>query len=123
MPTRKRYRHFGTRYVLIELSWFLLIVVPIAFWMWRSSKGGLVFWEWMGVGALFILWVGAGYWLQFVATRIRCPQCNTVLRSNKKQEEEHDRYAFLCRTCDVLWTTGVKVSDDHGDGHPHGPPD
>ena len=106
-PERRRAPGYPRRFVLPS-SIVLIVAVALAFWGLEKGPTWLV---WI---ALTVFLVGHSAVYRLTLSRLRCPKCRKVV-TLKGYPESGGFFRFHCQDCNVVWLTGVRVSDDGGD--------
>ena len=109
-PIRRKVDHFGRRYLLGNLLYFIPAV--ICFWfLWRSLSQGSY-----GVGFYipligFLACIAFAIWLDALRLRrFRCPECNARLPLQSKKRGEPLK--CHCSKCGILWETDLYQPED-----------
>lgn len=107
-PERRRAPGYPRRF-LIPSFVVLVCAVGLVVTGLSTAHSALL---WAGI-ALFL--VGHAVVYRFTLSRFRCPKCSQIV-ALKGYPAPGAFFRFHCRVCNVLWLTGVQVSDDVADG-------
>lgn len=107
-PERRRAPGYPRRFLFPSL---IVLVGAIGLFVVGLSTGypALV---WAG---LFLFLVGHAVVYRFTLRRFICPKCGQTV-ALKGYPAPGAFFRFHCRRCNVLWLTGIRVSDDVTDG-------
>ena len=112
MTTTREHRAFGRRYLAVNVLTMLPAVPVLVFIFWRGASGIYDRWTWIAIGAFAVAAI-AGLWSQNRrGSRIVCPECDRAIDRPIGQREPGAPVDFLCEHRDILWRTGLRVSED-----------
>jgi hypothetical protein len=106
-PERRRAPGYPRRFVA-PVSIVVIVAVALAFWGFEKGPTWLV---WIALGVFL---VGHGVVYHFTLSRLRCPKCSKWVTLKSYPGPGHF-FRFHCRDCNIIWLTGIRVSDNVGD--------